>query len=405
MCRPIRFFAPIRLAVFAAFFTNGFLSGTWIVHIPRIKQVLHLSEGELGVILWGAAIGLFSGMLCGNPLIGRFGSRNLCGIAAIVLALVIAVPVLSPTPWLIFAGLLLYGFFSALLDISMTVQAAYVEKVAKRQLMSSFHGFWSIGGFSGVTFGGLLLHLTISPWIHIEICTLFFVTVAIWTWWRLPEVTENQSNTGIQIAFPTGVLLPIGTVCFLSMLTEGVVADWAGILLRTQLGVDAGTAALPYAVFLISMALARFIGDRIVERFGAMNTIAVGLSTAVVGLLVATFVHHLIVMVIGFGMAGFGLGNAVPILVSAASKVGRPTVAYAVTATATVGYVGLFTGPVLIGSLAQLIQLPNAFLVVTAGVATGVMIVLGPIRSTLKREETKKTSLQDPEPEPQDNLG
>jgi len=70
-----------------------------------------------------------------------------------------------------------------------------------------------------------------------------------------------------------------------------------------------------------------------------------------------------------------------------------------------VGYVGLFTGPVLIGSLAQLIQLPNAFLAVTASVATGVVIVLGPIRSTLKREEAKKTSLHDPEPEPQDNLG
>jgi MFS family permease len=382
------FFSSLRLAIVAAFFTNGFLTATWIIHIPQIKQTLKLSDGELGLILWGAAIGLFTGILAGNPLIGRFGSKNLTGFAAIILSLLVAIPVLSPLPWIIFAGLFVYGFFNAALDVGMNAQAAYLERSSDRPMMSSFHGFWSIGGFAGGAIGGLALKWNVSSILHIGICAFIFVTLGIWIWRCLPEIAEDRN--GIKIAFPGGILFPIGVVCFISILTEGVVADWAGVLVRGQLGVDAATAALPYALFLFAMAIVRFIGDRMVERFGPINTVAIGLSAAVAGLLIAIFVHNLVIDVIGFVLVGLGLGNAVPVLFSAAGKIGRPSVAYAISAVATAGYVGLFTGPAMIGSLAQAILLPNAFLVVTVGVAAGIAIVLGPIRRNYGREVSRE---------------
>jgi MFS family permease len=382
-----RVITPVRLAIIAAFFSNGFLTATWIVHIPQIKQVLHLSDGQLGLILWGAAIGLFVGILCGNPLIGRFGSRNLTGVSAILLSLLVSIPVLSPSRWLIFTGLFMYGFFNAALDVAMNAQAAYLERGAKRAMMSSFHGFWSIGGFAGGSVGGLALKWEVPAWIHISLCAIVFVSGGFWIWGRLPEIAEDRKKTeGVKIAFPGGILFPIGLVCLISILAEGVVADWAGVLLRGELNIDAATAALPYAFFLFAMAIVRFLGDRIVERFGPIATMTVGLSAAVAGLLIAIFIHHLILDVIGFALVGLGLGNAVPVLFSAAGKIGRPSVAYAISAVATAGYVGLFTGPALIGSLAQAIQLPNAFLVVTGSVAAGALIVLGPIRKSFARE-------------------
>jgi hypothetical protein len=39
----------------------------------------------------------------------------------------------------------------------------------------------------------------------------------------------------------------------------------------------------------------------------------------------------------------------------------------------------------MIGTLAQAIQLPNAFLVVTTGVALGALIVLGPIQKNFEK--------------------
>jgi hypothetical protein len=99
----------------------------------------------------------------------------------------------------------------------------------------------------------------------------------------------------------------------------------------------------------------------------------------------AIIIHTLAIDVIGFGLVGFGLGNAVPVLFSAAGRIGRPSVAYAISAVATAGYVGLFAGPAMIGTLAQAIQLPNAFLVVTTGVALGALIVLGPIQKNFEK--------------------
>jgi hypothetical protein len=51
-----------RATIFLAFFANGFLATCWVVHIPRIRGLLSLSDGELGLILWAATLGLFLGM-------------------------------------------------------------------------------------------------------------------------------------------------------------------------------------------------------------------------------------------------------------------------------------------------------------------------------------------------------
>jgi MFS family permease len=55
-----------RTTIFLAFFANGFLSTCWVVHIPRIRSLLGLSDGELGLILWAGTLGLFLGMTLGG---------------------------------------------------------------------------------------------------------------------------------------------------------------------------------------------------------------------------------------------------------------------------------------------------------------------------------------------------
>src|SRR5580700_10646809 len=49
-----------RATIFLAFFGNGFLATCWVVHIPRIRGLLGLSDGELGLILWAATLGFVS---------------------------------------------------------------------------------------------------------------------------------------------------------------------------------------------------------------------------------------------------------------------------------------------------------------------------------------------------------
>jgi MFS family permease len=167
------------------------------------------------------------------------------------------------------------------------------------------------------------------------------------------------------------------------MFAELAIADWSGVLLRTELKVAAPTAAIGYTAFLLAMVGARLVGDRIVEAFRPVATVALGLILAASGLALAVFAKNLPLAATGFAFAGFGLGNAVPILFSAAGQIGRPTVAYAIAAVASAGYSGTFTGPAIVGGLAQWLSLPNAMLAVVSGILIALVITVGPVRVSL----------------------
>src|ERR1700730_16508076 len=84
-----------RATIFLAFFANGFLSTCWVVHIPRIRGMLALSDGELGLILWAATFGLFLGMTLGGWIVERYRSQYVTGIATVCLGLATILAVVS----------------------------------------------------------------------------------------------------------------------------------------------------------------------------------------------------------------------------------------------------------------------------------------------------------------------
>ena len=76
-----------RATIFVAFFANGFLSTSWAVHIPRIRGLLSLSDGQLGLCLWAGTLGLFLGMTLGGWIVERFQSQFVTGVATLFLGL------------------------------------------------------------------------------------------------------------------------------------------------------------------------------------------------------------------------------------------------------------------------------------------------------------------------------
>ncbi|MEZ5792406.1 MAG: hypothetical protein R3D34_17030 [Nitratireductor sp.] len=45
----------------------------------------------------------------------------------------------------------------SVMDVAMNANGAETEKVMGKAVMSSFHGFWSMGGMLGAASGGFLL--------------------------------------------------------------------------------------------------------------------------------------------------------------------------------------------------------------------------------------------------------
>jgi hypothetical protein len=138
------------------------------------------------------------------------------------------------------------------------------------------------------------------------------------------------------------------------------------VYLREALSSSAALAAAGFAACSMMMAAGRFGGDRLVARFGASTVLRASGAFATAGLGLGLLVGTPRAAIVGCGMVGLGIANAVPILFSRAGNVPGIEPAMGLAAVATTGYLGFLTGPLLIGLVAELTTLRLALGLVVA---------------------------------------
>jgi MFS family permease len=353
-----------RVIIFLAFFGNGFLATCWVVHIPRIRGLLALSDGELGLILWAATVGLFLGTTFGGWIVERYRSQFVTGFALACLGGATVLAVVSASRLALVLSLVPFGFFNGLIDVSMNSQAAAFEQRTRRSVMSSFHAFYSLGGLLGTLFGAALLAANIPPLIHVLVATIPFIVAGCFMHRGLIPEKKQDHPHGFFLSIPSGKVVPLAVMAFVFFLTEGAIYDWSGVFLRTELGVGLAAASIGYASFSLLMASIRFCGDFWVARFGRLPVFLAGTIVGAAGLTLACLGKNFLISVAGFGLVGVGLANCVPLIFSAAARQSDTGFGRGIAAVASAGYFGFFAGPPLIGSIAQWIGLQNALLMV-----------------------------------------
>jgi len=355
-----------RWAVSVIFFINGVILASWVPHIPAVKQYLRIGDGELGLVLLAMAAGAVCALTAAGWFVRRFGSRAMTTTAAIGLCLMLPLPVLSPSVPFVALSLLLLGACNGTLDVAMNAQAVMVERRYARPIMSSFHGLFSVGGLVGAACAGLVMWLGALPVQHVvatTIVALMLVGVALPS---LLSESAGERSTRPAFARPTGRLRQLGLLAFAALLTEGAMADWSAVYLRDSLASSAVLAAGGFAACSMMMAVGRFAGDRVVGAFGAATVLRASAIFAAAGLGLALLIGTPIAAIIGCGMVGLGIANAIPILFSRAGNVPGIDPAMGLAAVATTGYVGFLTGPPFIGLVAELATLRLALGLVVA---------------------------------------
>ena len=135
-----------RAATFAYFAVNGFVMGTWVVHINVIARQAGVGTATLGYLLLVLGGSAFAGMrLCG-PLNDRLGPRCVIPVSAALFSAAVVLPALAHNVWSLAGALAALGFSSGCLDVSMNTHAVKVEHRYQRPIMSAFHATWSLGG-------------------------------------------------------------------------------------------------------------------------------------------------------------------------------------------------------------------------------------------------------------------
>ena len=348
-----------RFAVHTIFFVNGATIASWVPHIPLVKEKLGLSEGLLGLALLGVAVGAVISLTLSGWLIARFGSRAVTSVSTLAFCLALPLPVLAPSFSLLVFALVFFGLCNGAMDVAMNTQAVAVEERYGKPIMSSFHGFFSLGGLFGAGVGGLVLAGGVDPYFHVGVAALALGILGAYALDKLlPKGTEVASDSPT-FALPKGSLLGLGLLAFIVFAGEGAMADWSAVYL-SSLGTSAGFAAAGFAVFSLMMATGRLTGDYVVARLGPSLTVRLGSAVAGLGLGLSLLVGEPLAAVIGFGCVGLGLANLVPVFFSAAGRTPGIAPGTGIAAVATLGYLGWLVGPPLIGFAAEVITLAGA---------------------------------------------
>jgi MFS family permease len=147
--------------------------------------------------------------------------------------------------------------------------------------------------------------------------------------------TNLRAGRGRPVGRPAGHRLPgtvwlLGGLCFGSFLCEGAAADWAGVHLRDNLGVQTGQAAFGYGAFAAAMTVGRLVADRVVAAVGALPVLRFGGALAAIGMLSVVVAPVPAVAVAGWAAAGLGLSGVVPLLFSTAANITGPVAGAAV---------------------------------------------------------------------------
>jgi MFS family permease len=149
---------------------------------------------------------------------------------------------------------------------------------------------------------------------------------------------------------------------FLALMIEGAVIDWAAIYLNTERGIATASAGIGLAAFMGAMAAARFTGDKLRTMFGAALIVRASSIGAACGLLLVALAPSFWVILVGFSLAGLGIGNIAPILFAAGGRLDPIMPARSIAAITTMGYSGFLVGPPVIGVIAGSLGFTYAFL-------------------------------------------
>lgn len=350
------------------FLIAGFSLSSWAPLVPFAKSRIGLDDASLGLLLLCLGAGSIVAMPVTGGLTARFGCRIVFSTAVVILGVVLPVLVLADT-WLILGpALAIFGACIGTMDVAMNIQAVMVEKHSGRNLMSGFHGLFSVGGVLGA--GGVALLLGMG--IPVVTCTIIasaaILVMLAGAWGGLLSYGDEGEPSALFV-WPRGLVLLIAAMCFVAFLAEGAVLDWSALFLITEHGIDAAQAGFGYSLFAVTMTIGRLFGDRVVAWAGGSRVIIVGGLVSALGFALSVFAPNQSLVWVGLMLVGIGAANIVPILFTAAGRQTDMPASMAIAAVTTVGYAGILAGAGAIGVIAGFWGYSAAFLLLGAAMA------------------------------------
>ena len=381
-----------RNAMFVVFSLCGIALASWVARLPATRDSLGASTLDMGVLIFGLALGSILGLLASSHVVARLGARRTMRVAFVVapvgFAIAGAAASVGPSFVVIFIGLAVFGAAFSTCDVAMNVSGAANERALGRTIMPIYHAFFSVGTIAGAGIGALAEHWGVPVAVHLGAIALVILVggqlalrhvqsehLVVEGEEAVAADDHSKSWRGRLSIWRDPRTLLIGVIVLGMAFAEGSANDWLTLAMVDGHGLDNAAGAVMFGIFVTAMTVGRLAGVVLLDRFGRVPVLRVSAIAAVVGLLIVIFVPSAEVAVVGIVLWGLGSALGFPVGMSAAADDPR-TAAARVSAVATIGYCAFLIGPPIIGVLGEQVGILRALLVVlvlvvAAGLASG----------------------------------
>lgn len=341
-----------------AFVVVGIFWGCFAAHVPVIKAQLGVDDALFGILLLGSATGLVSSMWIA-PLADRLLGARSMQVGVVLLALAWLLPAQITTPWAFAAAMALVGMASGLLDVVMNARVSELEAQHDRPLMNANHAMFSAAYACAALLVGVTREAGIAP--VMVFAGLSLLSLSLVPFMQM-SVAHVEAEAGYDGRYPLWPILLTGGIVLAAFMTEATVEAWSALHIERTLSGGAAEGALGPAMLGLTMALGRFSGQAVSERFRDSTVIIVASGLSAAGALIAALAPAPVMAYLGFGILGLGVSVIGPLGLALVGRLVAPHLrTHAIARVAVLGFSGFFFAPMLMGLVSQAFGLRVAF--------------------------------------------
>ncbi|WP_213001399.1 MFS transporter [Winogradskya consettensis] len=368
-----------RAAIFAVMLVVGVGIASWTVRTPAVRDLLHASTAEMGLVLFGISVGSMTGVLSSAAIVRSRGAQftvAVGGSAFVAGMALIGIGAAAALDAGVFTGLAFVGLGAGLMEIALNVEGAAIETESHRSVLPMMHGFFSLGTVVGAVAGIGLTAISFPVVWHMSGVAIGGAAIVFWAVRRVPAETGRSAGpapaAGGGFRAQLGLwrqrrVLMLGLIVLALALAEGSANDWLPLLMVDGHGASPALGSVIFTGFALAMTAGRFAGEPLLARFGNAAVLRVSALVSAAGIATVVFADNVIVAGLAVALWGLGAALGFPVTLSAAAESPDPT--STVGAVASAGYVAFLVGPPLLGFLGDHVGLRGAMIVVLVVVA------------------------------------
>ncbi|MFI6446275.1 MFS transporter [Kitasatospora sp. NPDC050543] len=347
-----------RQALAVGFLLQGVTFALLVTCIPEIQDQYALGDALLPVFLAAVPILAGVGSIGSELLVKRISARTVLRIVQPAVCLTLAGVGLGGTLWQLALALGTFGLLVGALDASMNMLGVGLQQRYGRSIMLGLHAAFSLGGILGAALAGLGSHGHLGLRALFGAAAAVLIPLALLAGTRFAGPAElgdavARAATAAARSIPWRPLLPLCLAMAFVYIADASVSNYSVKYLTDGLGSADDVAKLSYLGYMVAMLLGRALGDRGVQRWGAVPVVRTGAALAALGFAIAAAAPGAWAGILGFTVLGLGICAIIPQVFAAGGRLFPADSDAAIARLNLFNYAGFLIGSPLVGALAD----------------------------------------------------